>query len=240
MVINERGGFSFLGAPGRPFSSGVAAHEGFDIAHAVLDAPAPLARGFELVRAHLEAEGRPLHSLCGMELRIPRPLSPEGFQEFNRGYVEALDRWDLRVEGMLPPARTNVAPVDGSITEPSLFAFSYTVSEPALPGAFLMAGAPEADGVEGDAAERLRSIVAVLSGRMKDLGVRWDRATAASFYAAEAAPEAVAGILLPEFGGGSATVQLAWVAALPPVTPYRFEVDLRRCGRELTVPAGRP
>ena len=238
VVHNERGGFSFLGAPGRPFSSGVACDDGFDIVHAVLEPAPPLARGLELVRRHLEQEGRPLPSLCGFELRIPEPLSPAEFEEFNHGYVAALDRWDLRVDGMLPPARTNVAPVEGSVREPSLFAFSYTVAEPALPDAFLLSGAPEGQGAGESDEERLRSIVSVLSGRMDELGVRWDRATAANFYAPGAAADAVAAVLLPAFGGGSATVQLTWVAALPPVTPYRFEVDVRRCGRELTVASG--
>lgn len=235
MIRNRHGGFSFLGGPGRPFSMGAVADEGFDITHAVFEAPVPLGRGFELVARQLEASGRPLQALCGTELRIPAPLSREGFDEFNRGYVAALDRWDLRVEGMLPPARTNVAPADGSVFEPSLFAFSYTVAEPALPGAYVMAGAPEADGTDGGPEERLRSIVAVLGERMERLGVRWDRATAANFYASEAAPAAVSSTLLPAFGGGASTVQLTWVRALPPVTPYLFEVDVRRCGKELTL-----
>lgn len=238
MTHNQLGGFSFLGAPGRPFSSGVAADPGFDITHVVLTPPVPLKQGFELVRRHLEEVGRPLLALCGMELRIPSPLSPEGFEDFNRGYVESLDRWELRVEGMLPPARTNVALVDGSVKEASLFAFSYTVREPALSGAYLMAGAPEPEGAPDTAEGRLASIVEVLGERMQGLGVRFDQATAANFYAEEGWTEAVASSLLPAFGGGAATVQLTWVAAVPPVSTFRFEVDVRRCGKELAVVTG--
>lgn len=238
MTHNELGGFSFLGAPGRPFSSGVAADPGFDITHVVLTPVVPLKQGFELVRRHLEEGGRPLQALCGMELRIPAPLSPEGFEDFNRGYVEALDRWELRVEGMLPAARTNVAPVDGSVKVPSLFAFSYTVREPALSGAYVMAGAPEAEDAPGTAEGRLASIVEVLGQRMQELGVRFDQATAANFYAEHGWAEAVAASLLPAFGGGAPTVQLTWVAAVPPVTTCRFEVDARRCGKELALVTG--
>jgi hypothetical protein len=235
---NERGGFRFLGAPGLPFSSGVVADEGFDIARVVLQPMVPLERGFAIVRQYLEEAGRPIQALSGMELRIPAPLPREGFEEFNRAYIDVLDSWDLRVEGMLPPARTNVAPADGSISEPSVFAFSFAAHEPALPGAFLMAGAPEAEEMATGAEAGLRSIVSVLSKRMESLGVRWDRATAANFYAAEDWAEEVSSILLPAFGDASRTVQLTWVAALPPVVPYQFEVDVRRCGKELTVATG--
>ncbi len=235
MTHNERGGFRFLGAPGLPFSSGVVADEGFDIARVVLQPVVPLERGFGIVRRYLEEAGRPVQALTGMELRIPAPLSRDGFEEFNRSYIETLDGWDLRVDGMLPPARTNVAPVDGSISEPSLFAFSFTAHEPALPGAFLISGAPEAEEVAVGAEAGLRSIVSVLGERMQSLGVRWDRATAANFYAAQGWAGEVSSILLPAFGDASRTVQLTWVAALPPVVPYQFEVDVRRCGKELTV-----
>ncbi len=235
MTHNERGSFRFLGAPGQPFSSAVVADEGFDIARVVLQPVVPLERGFAIVRQYLEEAGRPIQALCGMELRIPAPLSREGFKEFNRAYIDVLDGWDLRVDGMLPPARTNVAPIDGSISEPSLFAFSYTAHEPALPGAFLMAGAPEAEEMAIGAEAGLRSIVSVLSERMESVGVSWGLATAANFYAAEAWAEEVNSILLPAFREASRTVQLTWVAALPPVVPYQFEVDVRRCGKEVTV-----
>lgn len=239
MTHNERGGFRFLGAPGLPFSSGVVADEGFDIERVVLQPVLPLERGFRMVQRYLEEAGRPMQALCGMELRIPAPLSRDGFDDFNRAYIEVLDGWDLRVDGMLAPARTNVAPVDGSISEPSLFAFSFTAAhEPALPGAFLMAGVPEADEMTVGAEAGLRSIVSVLGNRMESLGVRWDGATAANFYAAQDWADAVASSLLPAFGDASRAVQLTWVAALPPVVPYQFEVDVRRCGKELAVATG--
>ena len=52
-----------------------------------------------MVEKTLEAEGRPLAALCAMELRIPRPLSREGFDEFNVDYRAQLRRWGVTVQG---------------------------------------------------------------------------------------------------------------------------------------------
>ena len=49
-----------------------------------------LSAGFDRVKDHLASVQRPLHSLCGMELRSPKPFSFQGFSDFNSGYVRVL------------------------------------------------------------------------------------------------------------------------------------------------------
>lgn len=240
MAHNDAGSYSYLPIPGAPFSGGVAADDGYDIVHAVLTRPVPLADGYGLLREHLASAGRPLQALCGMELRSREPLSGDAFREFNRPYIETLNDWGLGFDGAVAPARTNVCPIDGSIHEPSLFAFSYTAGEPALPGAYLMAGATESDGAAESAEARLESIVGVLTRRLGELGGRLDQATAANFYAAEGWEAEVGKLVLPAFGGGAPTVQMTWVASLPPLIPYQMEIDVRRCGTELSIDTRKP
>ena len=131
-LIKSPGGFRFLPTDG-PFSQGVAAEPGFQIVRVRAPRHTPLADGFRLVESTLERAGRPLAALCAMELRIPQPLTAEGFNEFNQGYVAQHDQWGLRVEGHLQAARTNVAPELEPPPGPSLHAFCHTIEARAGP-----------------------------------------------------------------------------------------------------------
>ncbi|PYM72351.1 MAG: hypothetical protein DME03_18185, partial [Candidatus Rokuibacteriota bacterium] len=120
------GSYRFL--PGiAPFSSGAAALPGYQVVHATLGTPIPWREGFDLIDRHLRAEGRPRAALCAIELRSPAPFTFAGFDAFNAGYQALLAEWKLLVGGENPIARTNVAPVVGAPTEPSLYGFGYTV-----------------------------------------------------------------------------------------------------------------
>ena len=119
------GGYRFL--PGiEPYSSGVVAMPGHEIVHATLQAPVPYREGFALIERHLAGIGRPRAALCAIELRIPAPLTFDGFGAFNRDYRAILTDWKLLVAGVNPIARTNVAPVVRPPTEPVLYGFSHT------------------------------------------------------------------------------------------------------------------
>ena len=113
---------------GEPYSSGVVATPGWEMVHATLQAPVPWREGFAEIERHLRDLGRPRTALGAIELRIPSPLTFGGFAEFNRGYRALLGEWGLLVDGRNPIARTNVAPLVGPPSEPSLHAFSYTVA----------------------------------------------------------------------------------------------------------------
>ena len=93
---------------------------GYQVVHATLRRPMPYRKGFELIDAHLRGEGRPRAALCAIELRIPEPLTPGGFDSFNEGYRALLTEWDILIEGENPIARTNVAPLVGAPAEASL------------------------------------------------------------------------------------------------------------------------
>lgn len=225
------GSYRFVVAPGRPFSSGIVADRGFDLVHAVFFRPVPLAAGLETARRHVESAGRPAAALAAFELRIPEPLSREGFDAFNEPYVERMASLGLRSGEDWVTARTNVAPTTAPVAEPSLYAFTYTVPGADRPQpAFRLSGATETrhDGTDAD---RLRSIVEALAGPMGELGVSWEASTAINLYGASGA---AAGAVVDAFGA-AALHGVTWFPSLPPLRDYEFEIDARGVGTEIVL-----
>lgn len=227
------GSYRFLGVPGRPFSAGIVADPGFDLVHAVFSRPVALELGLDAAARHVEAAGRPMAAIGGFELRIPEPLSRQGFDAFNAPYVQRMAAMGLTSENEMVAARTNVAPTVAGVTAPSVFAFTYTVpgrgrSEPA----FRLSGATETRR-DGSAAERLRSIVEVLAARMADLGVTWEDSTAINVYGAASAATALSDVL-GSFGAAGLR-GLTWFPSLPPISDFAFEIDARAAGTEIVV-----
>ena len=231
-VFRSPGGFRFLPVDG-PFSAGVAAEPGFRIVRVRAPRYTPLEEGFRLVEATLEAAGRPLTSLCAMELRIPKPLSRDGFAEFNRGYVAQHERWGLRIDGHLSPARTNVAPELEPPPGPSLHAFCHTVEGEGRP-TFVISGAPEPPGTEGGPAAFWKAMGDIMEERMTALGVGWDDVTETQFYGTRADHEVFGEARLAHLGE-LVRPGLRWYLSRPPVDELRLEIDVRALARETWV-----
>src|SRR6185295_9469642 len=190
------GGYRYLPSVFQ-YSSGVAAEPGFEIHRARLARPLPLAEGFRAVERHLAALGRPTTAFCACELRSPEPFSEQGFIDFNRGYVLTLERWGLYKDGVNPVARTNVCPLYGPPSVPSLYAFSYTVAASNAPGSFIIAGGGEAAEGKGSYRERIvrygdtspdglrakmQHVVNEMKRRLAALGFDWTQAASTQAY----------------------------------------------------------
>jgi hypothetical protein len=229
LTHNRSGNYRFLGMAGRPFSAGAVADEGFDLAHARFERPLPLQKGLAAIAQHVAAAGRPIHSIAGFELRIPEPMSRADFDTFNQGYVTSLKGLGLEVDGLLPAGRTNVA-VAGGVSEPSVYAVTYTIPTNSSRHAFVLSGAPEEQA--GDAATMIDSIMRVLSARLDELGVSWHDATAIQLYGIDEIEAGVVDRMLKQVGG-SAVHGVQWFPSLPPVEGLKLEVDVRSAGTEL-------
>jgi hypothetical protein len=229
-VTKSPGGFRFLPIDG-PFSAGIAAEPGHQVVRVRLPHNTPLREGFRLVERNLEAVGRPMAALCAMELRIPKPLTWEGFDQFNIGYVAQHERWGLRVDGHLSPARTNVAPEIEPPAEPCLHAFCHTVEGRGPRNTFVISGAPEPPGIEGGLPAYWTAIVKTLDERIGALGVSWDDVTDAQFYGTRADHELFAHSGLARFQE-LARPGLRWFFTRPPVDFLNLEIDVRGLARE--------
>ncbi len=232
VVQNPMGGYRFLSAEGRPFSRGVVADADFDLAHATFHRPIPLEAGIEAAVRHVASAARPAQAIAGFELRSPKPMSQADFDTFNRRYVAILQRLGIDIEGLIPAARTNVAPIVGAVDRPSVFGFTYTVPARGAPSAFLLAGVPEEVG--GDARAMLRNITEILAARAAELGCRLRDATAVQVYAGGALdPDAIADVAKEL--GDAAIHGLRWFPSLPPIEGLKFEIDARAARTEVVI-----
>ena len=233
-VINAVGGFRFLPTDNGPFSAGVAAEPGYQIVRVHAPHHTPLDDGFRLVEQTLEAAGRPIGALCAMELRIPKPLSRRGFDEFNVPYVAQHERWGLRVDGKMAPARTNVAPEVQPPSHPCLHAFCHTVEGDGPRSTFVISGAPEPPGTPGGLAACWKAIAETLDDRMNQLGVSWADVTDTQIYGTRRDHELFAEAGLPLFAE-LARPGLRWFFSRPPMDELKLEIDVRGLSREIWV-----
>jgi hypothetical protein len=247
LLKDATGNYRYLaGIPA--FSSGVVAMPGFEIVHVTLAAPVPWREGFKRIEAHLGQVGRPRTALCGIMLRIPRPFSFDGFDDFNEGYRTVLADWKILLNGENPIPRTNVAPMIAAPPEPSLYAFDYTIPGQTAQPTFIVAGAGEMkEGVRGPEGivrrgdtspeamrEKARRVMEIMQERLRGLGATWDRVNTINVYAAQPIHGVVEHEIL-KLAGPAAIHGVHWYPSLPPIQGLEFEVDLRGVGRQLVL-----
>ncbi len=247
LVINKQGNFRFLRGIA-PYSSGAIADPGFEVVHATLPPPPPFRQGFEIVDRHLKEKGRPLHALCGIELRSPRPFAFGGFNDFNQQYIELLKVRNLLLDGLNPVARTNVAPEVRPPSEVLLYGFSYTAPSAAAQPTFVIAGAGELTGERLDARDIVRRgdvspgglrakalhVLGLMDERLAGVGAEWRHVTAVEVYTVHSISELMRDLLLPHVGP-AAIHGIRWHFARPPIEEIEFEMDVRGCLHELVL-----
>jgi hypothetical protein len=247
LIGNPRGNYRFV--PGiAPFSSAVIADPGYEIVHARLRELTPLEPGFAHLDRCLQAASRPRTALCGVHLRIPKPLTSQAFDEFNRPYIEGLRAWGLDVDGANPVARTNVALAVNPPAQACLAGFFYTVPASDAHPTFVVSGTPEvqarsaagrqivAPGEVSPAAMRLKAqcVLEVLEKRLSELEMNWDAVLSVNLYTTADIHALLPTLLLPAMGragrGG-----INWYYARPPVQELELEIDLFTVRQQVVV-----
>ena len=237
------------------YSSGVAAHPGFEIERVRFDRWLPLAEGFARAAEYIGSAGRPLTSFCACELRSPAAFTEAGFLAFNRHYVETLAEWGLFDGSINPVARSNVCPEIDPPAEPSFYAFSFTrpaqgvgqATGQVTAPAFVIAGGAEARGGSGSYPERIvryRDLSAAgltekvgftvreMESRLDALGFGWKDTTGVQVYTVHDFHPAMTEELVRR---GAARSGLTWHFARPPVVDLEYEMDCRRVARETVI-----
>ncbi len=248
LLANPRGGYHFLTGID-PYSCGVVADPGFEVVHATLRSPLPWQEGFEKIDSYLGEIGRDRHALCAIELRSPTPFTMAGFIEFNVGYCELVQSWDLYVGDLNPLARTNVAPADHPPAVPALHAFSYTApAEQDAPMTFVVAGAAELreaaldentiirKGESGPEAMREKAdhVIGIMEERLHGLGANWDPITTVDVYTVHLLEALLEDAVVPRIGPATRR-GICWSRSRPPVLGLEFEMDMRGVRSEITV-----
>src|SRR5262249_17113505 len=189
----------------------------------------PLAEGFALAAKYIRAAGSPLTSFCACELRSPAAFTEEGFRNFNLHYVKTLGEWGIYDGTSNPVARSNVCPEIDPPSEPSFYAFSYTLPSPGVGPSFVIAGGAEAREGPGSYPERsvryrdlspegmkdkVRFTVSQMESRMAAFGFGWKDATGVQAYTIRDFYPVHAEELVRR---GAARSGLTWHFARPPV-----------------------
>ncbi len=249
---NVAGNYRFLSGIA-PYSAGVVAMPGYEIVRVTLHTLLPWRAGFALIDRHLAALDRPRQALCGVELRLPKPLSFQGFGDFNADYRTVLVEWELLLGDLNPVARTNIAPHINPPAEPSLYAFSYTVplSGPSATSTptFVVAGAgdlrdqaqltPAAVVRPGESSpaalrEKAATVMAVMQERVAGLGVSPAHITVVNVYTIYPLQSFLESEILAGFGV-AAVHGLHWHYSHPPIADLAFEMDVRGLRCELWI-----
>lgn len=246
VIVFAPGGYRYISAVFQ-YSGGVAAEAGFEMVRARLSKPLPIAAGFAAVETHLKAIGRPGTAFAACELRSRTPFTEQGFIDFNRHYVQTLQRWGIYKNEINPVARTNVCPEFDKPAGPSLYAFSYTVPSTSMRGSFILAGGGEARSGKGPYSERIvrygehspgalrdkvRFVVAEMGARLTALGFGWQDALSTQAYTVHD----IGPLMAEEFvKRGIAAGGLSWHFCRPPVEGLDYEMDVRGAAQEIVI-----
>ena len=239
-LVFSAGNYRFVPSGVIQYSGGAAAEKGYTIRRVVFSRPVPVKEGFERIAAFLKQEGRPLTALCACELRSPAPVSESGFSSFNEFYVGTLGEWGIFDGTHNPVARSNVAPKVNPPSEPSFYAFSYTVPSDVEENTFVIAGSSEVPEGKGNYKDHLisyqdvspagilnkaRWVLNEMERRMAVLGYEWKDCTGSQLYIVHDPHP----ILEEEFAlRGAMNFGLTWHLVHPPVIDMEFEMDCRR------------
>jgi hypothetical protein len=247
LISRPEGNFSYL--PGSTiYCRGAVADKGFSMAHATFKAPVPLARAFADIKTHLYSIGRPMQALAGLELRIPKPLSFDGFGALSVQYTKLLDKFGLRVGADATTTRTNVAleRIDLAPKQPGVYGFTYTI-----PGArgggrtgFIGSGIGELDGNDrnaiialgktNDKAMRAKAewVMSAIAAQLAELGVKWSDVSNTNIYTVHGVDKYVEDVVLGVMGP-AARYGVHWMFTRPPIDEIEFELDVRGTSQEL-------
>lgn len=249
LIDHPQGNYRFLTGIA-PYSSGVIAMPGFEIIRIRLRQPLPLNQFiFDQIGAQLSGVGRPMSALCAMELRIPEALSFEGFKEFNSKYQQMLKDEGLLLGDVNPVARTNIVPVEFELSEPSVYAFSYTVAvnDGSTVPSFVVAGAGDlvdqadltpsaifkSNETSADALEKKANLVMkVMQERLSSLRAGWEDVSSISIYTSIPLHALIVDTILKPIG--TAALQgVTWYYSNPPIKGLAYEMDMRGIRKEL-------
>jgi hypothetical protein len=247
LTHRPEGNFSFY-ASSRIYCTGSVADKGYSMANATFRDPLPLAKGFAAIQKHLQGIGRPMAALAGLQLRMAKPLSFDGFGTLSDQYVKLLDKYGIRVGEKASTTRTNVTIDRADIAPkvPSIYAFTYTVPGARSSGrkSFIGSGNGEVKGnsrkdiiaLGKTNANGMRAkaeyVMGQINAQLSDLGVSWSDVNNTSLYTVRTVDSYIEDAILGAMGP-AARYGVHWMFTRPPIDEIEFEIDVRGTSQEL-------
>ena len=253
LIPNSPGGYEFLSGS-TTYSSGALASPGYVMVRATFFRPVPVAQAFEKIEQYLNALGRPMAAVSGLELRSPKPFTFESFGGFNQTYIDLLKRYGLHLDGKGMATRSNLAPEPLAVapSEPAIYAFTYTMPGTSTRPQFVASGSgelkPASQGKPGGAprdlivrvgetspdAMREKAIYCMdaVAAELTGMGVSWADCTGVNIYTVFGVDSYLLDDVIKPIGATSIH-GVHWYFTRPPIEEIEFEVDARGVSQEI-------
>lgn len=245
MIHNSAGNYQVLPS-GAAYCSGIVPDAGYEVVRAELQSWVPLEQAYTVIENHLKALGRPVQAFCGIELRVPGPLSFDNWSSFNVPYLAQLRKWELMHGDFSGVCRSNIALDLYAPAVTSMCAFSYTVPAKSKGSTFLLSGQADigpnneiiAEGEVGPQAmqRRTRFTIDTVGETLKRLGFSWQDTTRIALFHAHDIPDLWGPALLGAMGEPIRRGVLTY-RARPPIAGGEVELEARAIRQEIVVAA---
>src|SRR5258706_11483190 len=144
LIDNKAGAYRILPG-GSVFCAGVLPYEGFEVVRVLLRPWIALEQAYGFIEKYLKSMGRPVQAFCGIELRVPAPLTFGQWSSFNVPYLKQLREWGLIFGDQSGVCRSNIALALKAPAVTSVCAFSYTVPTTGKVKTFFLSGTADID-----------------------------------------------------------------------------------------------
>ncbi len=245
LIDNKAGSYRILPG-GTVYCAGIVPYEGYEVVRVLLRPWVPLERAYAFIEKHLKSVGRPIQAFCGIELRVPAPLTFSDWSSFNVPYLKQLREWGLIFGNQSGVCRSNIALALKAPAVTSVCAFSHTVPTSEKIKTFFLSGQADidssgkiiAEGDTGAAAMRERACFTIdtVGATLVKLGVGWEDTTQIALFHVAEIPDLWGSALLGSFGDAASRGVLVYYAR-PPLVGAEVELEARAVRLELTVAA---
>jgi len=243
LIDNKAGAYRILPG-GQVYCAGVAPYEGFEVVRVLLRPWIPLERAYAFIEKYLQSMGRPVQAFCGIELRVPAPLTFSQWSSFNVPYLKQLREWGLIFGDQSGVCRSNIALALKAPDTTSVCAFSYTVPTSEKVTTFFLSGTADidssgkiiAEGDTGGAAMQMRArfTIETVGVTLGKLNVSWDDTTQIALFHVADIPNLWGSTLLGTLGEAVRRGVLVYHAR-PPLVGAEVELEARAVRQELIV-----
>ncbi len=240
---NSAGNYSVLPS-GAAYCAGVVPDPGFEVVRAELQTWLPLEQAYAFIESHLKSIGRPVQAFCGIELRVPAPLTFDKWSSFNVPYLAQLRKWNLMFGDYSCVCRSNIALDVHPPAVTSMCAFSYTAPTTENIRTFLLAGQADIGGdgkiiAEGDTSpaamqKRARFTIDTVGATLQKLGATWNDTTRIALFHVHDIPDLWGSALLGAVGESIRRGVLTY-RARPPIAGGEVELEARAIRQEIVL-----
>lgn len=243
LIDNQPGAFKI--APGGPvYCAGVVPYEGHEVVRVLLRPWIPLDKAYAFIEKYMKRIGRPVQAFCGIELRVPAPLTFDQWATFNVPYLKQLREWGLMFGDQSGVCRSNIALALAAPGTTSVCAFSYTVPTNERIPTFFLSGTADIDSTgkiiaAGDIGpeamqQRARFTIDTVAATLGKLNARWEDTTQIALFHVHDIPDLWGSTLFGRFGDAVRRGVLTYHAR-PPLVGAEVELEARAVRQELVI-----